>query len=74
MTFDPNFLVTAFVTLFIVMDPIALVPLFLALTPGMDSAARRSVAIRACLTAIGILTLFTLFGEAVLFGAAFFFE
>ncbi len=63
---DTAFLITAFVTLFVVIDPLALVPLFLALTRGKRSAERRRIAIRAGLTGIGILTVFAAFGEAVL--------
>ena len=66
MSIDSAFLITTFVTLFVVIDPLALVPLFLALTRGKPAEARRRIAIRACLTAIGILTVFGAFGEAVL--------
>ncbi|WP_343079299.1 MarC family protein [Ostreiculturibacter nitratireducens] len=59
---------TAFVTLFVIVDPIALAPLFVALTQGMDSVQRRGVALRAALIAIGLLTLFGLLGEAILSG------
>ncbi|RMD48570.1 MAG: MarC family protein [Alphaproteobacteria bacterium] len=59
-------LVTAFVSLFVVIDPIGLTPLFLALTPGASPAARRAIALRAGLIAAVILTLFGLAGEALL--------
>lgn len=59
-------LITAFVTLLVVIDPIALAPLFIALTKGADKSHRRAVALRASLTAIVLLTAFGLFGEAVL--------
>lgn len=58
--------IPAFVTLFVIIDPIGLAPLFVALTQGMSTRARRLVAIRACLVALGLLTLFGLAGEAVL--------
>jgi multiple antibiotic resistance protein len=45
---------------------VGLTPLFVALTQGMDVHERRGVAIRACLVALGILTLFGVAGEAVL--------
>ncbi len=60
------FLVTAFATLFVVIDPPGLVPLFIALTQGMDAEHRRRLALRACLIAAVLLTLFGLFGEALL--------
>jgi multiple antibiotic resistance protein len=63
---DMAFLITAFATLFVVIDPPGLIPLFIALTPGMSPAQRRAIGLRACLVAIGILTLFGLVGEAVL--------
>ncbi|HAV08232.1 MAG TPA: MarC family transcriptional regulator [Rhodobacteraceae bacterium] len=63
---DSVFLATAFATLFVVIDPIGLTPLFVALTQGMEARARRAIGFRACLVAFGILALFGLFGEAVL--------
>lgn len=63
---DSAFLITAFVTLFVIIDPIGLAPLFVALTQGMDAPARRAIGLRACLVAAVLLTLFAGFGEAVL--------
>ncbi|MDD7971475.1 MarC family protein [Roseinatronobacter alkalisoli] len=60
---DPAFLITAFVTLFVVIDPIGTAPLFLALTQGMSAARRRVIALRACLIAVILLALFGLAGE-----------
>jgi multiple antibiotic resistance protein len=54
------------VTLFVVVDPIGLVPLFIALTRGMSTQARLAVGVRALLVAAGLLTLFGLFGEKLL--------
>ena len=61
-----QFLVTAFVALFIVIDPIGLAPLFVALTSGMSAQKRRTIAIRACLVSIGILLVFSIFGHNIL--------
>ncbi|WP_424966637.1 MarC family protein [Dinoroseobacter sp. S375] len=58
--------ITAFVALFVVIDPIGLAPLFVALTQGMDAKARRAIALRSCGVALGLLTLFGVAGEAVL--------
>lgn len=66
MLSDPAGLVTVFVTLFVVIDPIGLVPLFIALTGGMPAAQRRAVGIRACVIAAALLTLFGLAGESIL--------
>ena len=63
---DPAFLITAFVALFVVIDPVGLTPLFVTLTQGMTAQARRAIALRACLVAFAILTAFAIFGEAVL--------
>lgn len=57
---------TSFVTLLVVIDPIGTAPLFVALTAGMDPKRRRMVALRACVIAAGILTVFGLAGNAVL--------
>ncbi len=63
---DAAFLITAFTTLFVVIDPPGQLPLFLALTQDMDTAHRRSIAMRACIVAALILTLFAAFGESLL--------
>lgn len=57
---------TAFVTLVVIIDPVGLVPLFAALTRGTDGYKRRRIAVTACLTAAFVLTVFGLFGDAVL--------
>src|ERR1700730_16232300 len=64
MTLD--FLVSAFVTLFVVVDPLGLVPAFLALTQGMKARARRQVAARAALIAAAILAGSALVGDWLL--------
>ncbi len=56
----------AFVTLFVIIDPIGLTPLFVALTAGKTAAQRRGIAMRALLTGAGILLVFGLFGELLL--------
>jgi multiple antibiotic resistance protein len=61
-------LITTFVTLFVVIDPIAVAPLFVALTRGMTDAMRRRIAIRAILVAFGLLAVFGLAGKALLDG------
>lgn len=63
---DTTFLLTAFITVFVIVDPIGQTPLFVALTQGMDQATRRAVAIRACVTAALIMIAFATFGEALL--------
>ena len=63
---DSAFLITAFVTLFVIIDPIGLTPLFAALTQGQSEQRRRSIALRACVIAFAILAVFAIAGEQVL--------
>ena len=59
-------LIPAFTTLFIIIDPPGLAPVFIALTQGMSAAQRRAIALRAFLVAAALLMLFLFTGEAVL--------
>ena len=63
---DSAFLITAFATLFVVIDPPGLVPLFIALTVGMNAERRSAMARRACIIATVLLLMFGLAGETVL--------
>ncbi len=65
---DTAFALTAFVTLFVVVDPIGLAPVFVALTGGMEARARQLVALRAVAIAAILLTLFGLLGDRLLGG------
>ena len=56
----------AFVTLLVMLDPPGTAPLFLALTSGMSQGQRFQVALRACITAFFILTLFAIAGSGIL--------
>jgi multiple antibiotic resistance protein len=55
-----------FVLLWAVIDPIGTVPVFIAATRNHTNADRRRVALRAATVAAGILLFFILVGEAVL--------
>ena len=57
---------SAFITLFVVLDPPGCAPIYAGLTTGASSAQRRAMAIRACLIAGIILLIFALFGENLL--------
>jgi multiple antibiotic resistance protein len=61
-----NDLTAAFVTLFVVVDPLGLVPTFMAITHGLPEHARRAVALRACLIAAAILAGAALIGAWLL--------
>jgi len=59
-------LITAFTTLFIIIDPPGLAPLYLALTQGMTNQARHAIGLRACIVAGVLMLVFLFLGEAVL--------
>lgn len=63
---DTGALITAFTTLFIIIDPPGLAPLYLALTQGMTDRQRRAIGRRACVTALVLMLVFLFLGEAVL--------
>ena len=63
---ESAFLITAFATLFVVIDPPGLVPLFIALTRGMAPDRRRAMARRACAIAAFLLAVFAIAGESIL--------
>ncbi len=65
---DSTQIISAFVTLFVVIDPVGLAPLFIALTRDMPQAQRRRAGWRALGIAAMLLTLFGLAGEAILAG------
>ncbi|MEM7439171.1 MAG: MarC family protein [Pseudomonadota bacterium] len=60
--------ITAFVTLFLVIDPIGMVPFFIALTKDNRGRERISIALRACLIAAAVLAVFGVAGDAILGG------
>jgi small neutral amino acid transporter SnatA (MarC family) len=53
-------LVTAFVTFFVIVDPVALVPLFVSLTHNSSVAMRRQMAVKATGIATGTPSLLRL--------------
>ena len=57
---------SAFITLFVVIDPPGCAPIYAGLTKGATSAQRRNMAIRATFIAGVILLIFALFGEQLL--------
>jgi multiple antibiotic resistance protein len=61
-----EFLISALVTLLVVVDPIGLVPSYLAVTQGLPKRARRSVALRAAVIAAVILAGSALIGDWLL--------
>ena len=61
-----DFLVSALVTLLVVVDPIGLAPAFLGVTAGLPRPRAAQVAMRACLIAFAILTGAALIGDWLL--------
>jgi multiple antibiotic resistance protein len=61
-----DYAISALLTLFVVVDPVALSPTFLVVTEGMPRTARRSVAVRASIIAGGILVGAALIGDRLL--------
>ena len=57
---------SAFVTLFVVIDPPGCAPIYAGLTKGASAVQRRNMAVRACLIATAILLVFALFGVDLL--------
>lgn len=60
---DINFAVYSFVTLFIIIDPIANVPFFISLLEAFDAENRGSMVKRAIVIAAIVLIIFTLLGN-----------
>jgi multiple antibiotic resistance protein len=56
----------AFVTLFVIMDPLGTVPVFLALTAGRTRRARARAAGQAVLVSLGVIVSFAVFGQQIL--------
>lgn len=61
-----DYFISAAVTLFVVVDPLGLAPVFLAVTEGFLAAERRLVAWRASFIALAILIVFGLVGAPLL--------
>ena len=54
------------VTLWVVIDPIGTVPVFIAVTAGMSASKRRATAITATLVSIGVLLFFLVLGQILI--------
>lgn len=59
-------LLTEFVKLWVVIDPIGTLPVFLAVTAGMSASAARRVAVRGVLVALAVLVFFVVAGQVLL--------
>lgn len=59
-------LVEVFVTLFVIMDPVGTVPIFLSLTGGRSAATARRAAWQAVAVSFLVITVFAFFGQQIL--------
>lgn len=62
---ETEYALFSFASLFLIVDPIAAVPAFLAMTPRATVAERVRMAQVACLVTIGILVVFALAGQGL---------
>lgn len=62
----PELFISAFITLFVVIDPPGCAPIYAGLTKQASSAQARNMALRAVAIAAVILLVFAFFGEALL--------
>ena len=63
---DMVLLTEVFVTLFVIMDPPGMIPIFLSLTSGRSSGTIRRAAWQAVLVSFFVITLFAFFGQQIL--------
>ena len=63
---DTVLLVEVFVTLFVIMDPVGTVPIFLSLTGGRSAASARRAAWQAVAVSFLVISLFAFFGQQIL--------
>lgn len=63
---DGVLLVEVFVTLFVIMDPVGTVPIFLSLTAGRSASTARRAAWQAVAVSFFVITLFAFFGQQIL--------
>ena len=64
--FDLALLTEVFVTLFVIMDPVGTIPVFLALTSGRSVASMRRAAWQAVTVSFAVIVAFAFFGQQIL--------
>lgn len=64
--FDAAVFGSLFLTLFVIMDPPGITPIFLALTSGRPAKMQRRMAWQAVAVAFGVITVFGLVGQQIL--------
>jgi len=63
---DGVLLTEVFVTLFVIMDPVGTVPIFLSLTSGRSLGTARRAAWQAVAVSFGVISAFAFFGQQIL--------
>lgn len=63
---DADYLLSAFVTLLVVVEPLGLAPVFVSATSGLDARTQRAIALRASVYAFAILAGAALIGQRLL--------
>jgi multiple antibiotic resistance protein len=63
---DLKLLGSVYLTLFVIMDPPGIIPIFLALTARRGAKAMARLALQAALTSFGVIVLFAVFGDRIL--------
>jgi multiple antibiotic resistance protein len=66
LAFHGKLFTEAFVTLIVIMDPAGTIPVFLALTGGRSTRARRRLAWQAVVVSISVIAAFAAFGQQIL--------
>ena len=66
MTGTLSLLTEVFVTLFVIMDPVGTIPLFLSLTRGRSAASRKRAAWQAVAVSFAVIVVFAFFGQRIL--------
>jgi multiple antibiotic resistance protein len=61
-----RFFLDVFVTLFVIIDPVGIVPVFLGLTRGRSRHDRNQLAWQAAVVAFSVIVVFALFGREIL--------
>ncbi|MEU1626224.1 MarC family protein [Streptomyces sp. NPDC020096] len=64
--FDVTLFGSVFVTLFVIMDPPGITPIFIALTGGRAVKVQRRMALQAVLVAFGVIAIFAVCGQQIL--------
>jgi multiple antibiotic resistance protein len=63
---DLTLATSVFVTLFVIMDPVGTIPIFLSLTRGRSARTMKRAAWQAVAVSFGVITVFAFFGQGIL--------